>query len=249
MGVRTVMAAVAVVVGMALPAAAQTYTVGVENIEYYPHYNFKDGEYTGYGRAVLDAFAKAKGYTFDYRALPVARLFANFVSGDLDLKYPDNEMWSADMKKGQTVAYSSPVVAYVDGISVLPGRVGKGVDSFKVLGMVRGFTAWEWLDRIDAGTVKVQENNSFGALIEQTLRERVDGAYGNVAVVAWRLENQLKQPGALVFDPGLPHTRSSYRLSSIKHPNVIKEFDAWVAANADTVAKLKAEYGVEKGIE
>lgn len=227
---------------------AQTYTVGVENIEYYPQYSYVDGEYTGFGRAVLDAFAKAKGYTFDYRPLPVARLFATFVAGDLDLKYPDNAYWSADMKKSVTVTYSDPVVAYIDGVSVQPARLGQGADAVKVLGIVRGFTAWDWLDRIKGGTVQVQENNSFGALLDQALLGRVDGVYANVAVVNHLLEAKLKKPGALVFDPGLPHTKSAYHLSTIRHPKLVAEFNEWMHDNQASIDRMKAEYAVEKGV-
>lgn len=246
--VSALAAAAAVVGPFPSPVAAQTYTVGVENIDYFPQYSFRDGEYRGFSRALLDAFAKDKGYTFDYRPLPVARLFATFVAGDLDLKYPDNALWSADLKKAVRVTYSAPVVAYIDGVSVLPARVGQGPGAVAVLGMVRGFTAWDWLDRIASGTVRVQENNSFTALLDQALLARVDGVYANVAVVNHLLETVAKTPGGLVFDPGLPHTRSHYHLSSIRHPALIAEFDAWMAADPSLVARLKEEYRVEKGV-
>lgn len=242
------LAVVTAVFGNAAVAHAQTYTVGVENIEYYPQYNFVDGEYSGFGRAILDLFAKAKGYTFDYRPLPVARLFATFVAGDLDLKYPDNAYWSGDLKKAVTVTYSDPVVAYIDGVSVLAPRVGLGVDAVKSLGIVRGFTAWDWLDRIRAGSVQMQENNGFKPLLDQALLGRVDGVYANVAVVNYLLDAKIGRPGALAFDPGLPHTRSHYHLSSIKHPNLIAEFNDWMRANAGEVERLKLQFGVENGV-
>lgn len=229
-------------------ASAQTYVVGVENIDYLPQYAYKDGEYGGFARALLDAFAADKGYKFEYRALPVARLFAEFVGLDVDLKYPDNVKWSADLKSKATVVYSDPVVNYIDGVNLPPDRVGKGVENLKVLGAVRGFTPWDWLDAVKSGAVKLQENNSFSAMLETALAGRVDGAYGNVAVAANVLENNLKQPGALVFDAGLPHTRSHYHLSSIKHPPLIAEFNAWMKANAAAVSALKAKYEVEKGV-
>lgn len=244
------LAAVAAGFGLAAqPANAQTYVVGVENIEYLPQYTYKDGEYGGFARALLDSFAKDKGYKLEYRALPVARLFAEFVSLDLDFKYPDSAKWSADLKSKATVVYSEPVVKYIDGVNVLPDRVGKGADSIKVLGAVRGFTPWDWLEQVKSGTVKLQENNSFTAMLETALAHRVDGAYGNVAVTANVLESNLKQAGALVFDPGLPHTRSHYHLSSIKHPQVIAEFNDWLKTNAASVSALKEKFQVEKGVD
>ena len=191
------------------PAAAQTYVVGVENIDYLPQYAYKDGEYGGFARALLDAFAKDKGYKLEYRALPVTRLFAEFVNLDVDLKYPDNVKWSADLKSKATVIYSDPVVKYIDGVNVTPDRVGKGAESLKVLGAVRGFTPWDWLDAVKSGTVKLQENNSFSAMLETTLAGRVDGAYGNVAVAANVLENNLKQ--AFTLSPVVDQAPAGHR--------------------------------------
>jgi len=227
------------------PASAQTYTIGVENTAYLPAYSFEDGEYRGYARRMLDAFAQDSGYRFEYRSMPVIRLFASLVAGDIDLKFPDNAYWAQDVKKGQTVIYSQPAVAYIDGVSVLANRKGAAIDTVKTLGIVRGFTAWDWLDRIKNGSVALHENNSFTALLETTLAERNNGAYGNIAVVQYQLRQVLKKPGALVFDPSLPHTRSNYHLSTIKHPDLIRKFDLWLAQNAERLAQWKQELGVD----
>ncbi len=37
------------------------FTVGVENINYYPQYTYENKEYKGYARELLDLFAKSKG--------------------------------------------------------------------------------------------------------------------------------------------------------------------------------------------
>ncbi|WP_158599903.1 transporter substrate-binding domain-containing protein [Azospirillum cavernae] len=233
----------------ALPARAQTLTVGVESSQYLPAYSYENGEYTGFARVLLDAFAQDKGYRLEYKALPVVRLFSELLAGNIDLKFPDNAMWSASQKTGHDVVYSVPVIAYVDGVSVVPASKGMTVDAVRSLGLMRGFTAWDWQDRIMAGTVSLHENNSFPALLETTIAGRNNGAYANVAVVNHQLERVLHKPGALVFDPGLPHTRSDYHLSSIKRPDVIAAFNAWMAANTDRVARMKAEFQVEKGVE
>lgn len=235
--------------GMIQQSAAETYVVGVENIEYLPQYTYKDGEYGGFARALLDAFARDRGHVFEYRALPVTRLFAEFINLDIDLKYPDNEKWSAEQKAQASVVYSNPVVAYIDGVNVLPDRLGKGAGAVQVLGAVRGFTPWDWLGPVKSGAVKLQENNSFIALLETALRGRVDGAYGNIAVVAHALDTELKQPGALVFDPGLAHTRGYYHLSTIKHPRLVAEFNDWMVSHAAAVTALKAKFAVEKGVQ
>jgi hypothetical protein len=52
----------------------------------------------------------------------------------------------------------------------------------------------------------------------------VDGVYINIAVCNYHLDETLKQPRVLVFDPSLPHTRDFYRLSSLKHPALLERF-------------------------
>lgn len=229
-------------------AQAQTYDVGVENYAYLPAYAVEEGEYRGFARALFDAFAGDKGYVFVYRPMPVVRLTAALTTGEVDLKYPDNPQWAADAKKDAAVVYSDPVHAYIDGVHVTPDRLGRPAGAVATLGMVRGFTPRAWNDEIKSGAVALHENNNFTALLETTLVGRNDGAYASVAVVEHHLAKTLNRPGALVFDPALPHVRGDYRLSSVKHPALIAEFNAWAAANAGRIAALKAEFGVEKGL-
>lgn len=224
-----------------LPAA--TLTVGVENIHYYPHYTVdQEGQWAGFGRALLDRFAGAHGHTLVYKPMPVARLFKTFVGGGVDLKYPDNAYWSSDIKEGYEVVYSAPVVAYIDGVSVLNDHLGQPLDGFKRLGLVRGFTAWAWQDLVTAGTVKTTEVADFTQLCSLGLKGRVDGIYGNVAVLQHTLTETLREPGALVFDPSLPHTQGHYHLSTIAQGEVIAQFNAWLESAAAEITALKQEY-------
>lgn len=236
----------ALCVGASLPAFAQTYTVGVEDLNYLPHYGVgSDGTYGGFGRALLDAFAEDAGLTFEYEALPVARLFVAVVEGTVDFKYPDSPFWSRELKAGREMTYSAPVVAYTDGTMVQPEAAGQGPDAIATLGTVQGFTPWAWIDRIDAGAVEISENGNFEGLVRQALLGRVDGAYANRAVIERTLQN-LNQPEALVFDETLPHVSDAYYLSTSTRSDVIARFDQWMADNADRIAAIKAEFGLSE---
>jgi len=244
------LAAAAVFLLAASPQArAEHYVIGVEAIDYLPFYTIKDKAYAGFARDLLDAYAAERGHVFEYRPLPVTRLFRELIEGVVDLKFPDNDYWQADMKAGKGVVYSDPVATYIDGVMVRPENKGHGPDSVRSLGTVRGFTAYEWLDRIKSGQTRLEENPSLPGLIFQAANKRIDGAYTNVAVANYSLEHELKTPGALVLDPSLPYTRSSYRLSSIKHPGVIADFNAWMKTRPDLVARLKQTWNVEKGLD
>lgn len=225
-------------------AQAQNFTIGVEDIDYYPLYSGAEGEYKGYARDLLDAFAKSKGYTFTYTALPINRLYKSFASGEVDFKFPDNQHWNPKIREGKTIAYSGPINAYIDGILVLPDRKGMDKSQLKTLGLISGFTAWEYLDDIKAGKIALDENDNYQALLKKTLRGRVDGAYSNVAVANYQLREDLQKEGQLVFDPSLPHTKSNYFVSTINHPNVIQELNTFMQSNKKLVDELQAKYHV-----
>lgn len=225
-------------------ALAERYVVGVEDIDYFPLYSTEGGEYKGYGRELLDAFAKANGHSFEYRPLPIIRLTQTFLNGDVTFKFPDNPNWAQDDKKGHNVVYSKPTVTYTDGVLVLPDNKGKGLDSVNKLSTIRGFTPWDYLGLIKEGKVSISEASNLGAMVKMVQIGRTDGAYFNVTVAKYFLEQKLGEPDALVFDPSLPHTTGGYSLSSIQHPEVIDQFNAFLANNPDLVDQLKKKFNI-----
>lgn len=238
----------ALVAGGNVLAADKTYTIGVEELDYYPVYAMRGGEYSGYGRELLDAFARERGYRFEYKPFPVHRLFAVFFQGQVDFKFPDNPYWQKELRAGENVTYSASVMHYIDGTLVRPEMKDDTPDKIKTLATVAGFTPWGWMDTIKSKKLTVRENTNFTALSQQVIAKRVDAVYASVAVVNYQLDNVLKMPGALVFNSKLPHSRDSYFLSTLKHPEVIAEFDAWQKNRQDFVRNLKKKYGVEKGV-
>ncbi|WP_282874538.1 hypothetical protein [Pseudomonas peli] len=47
-----------------------------------------------------------------------------------------------------------------------------------------------------------------------------------------------------MFDPKLPYQNDHYFLSSIHHPEVIKQFDAFLSSQAELVQILKDRHGI-----
>lgn len=233
--------------GMPAAAADKIFTIGVEDLDYYPAYKVQNGNYTGYARELLDAFAKERNYRFEYKPFPVSRLFANFFQGQVDLKFPDNPSWQKDQRAGKNITYSTAVMTYIDGALVRPEMKDVAPDKIKTLVTVAGFTPWAWLDLIKTQQVALRENTNFTALAQQVIAKRADAAYASVAVLNYQLDNVLKTPGALVFNSKLPHSKDNYFLSTLNHPEVIAEFDAWQKSRQDFVRNLKKKYGVEKG--
>lgn len=236
-------------VGNAATAGERDLVVGVEELEYFPIYAWRDGDYVGAAREILDSFARDRGYTLSYRPLPIKRLNTELMAGAFDLKFPDNPHWAPDIKQGRKVHYSKPVIAYVDGVMVRLGNLNRGLDHVRTLGTVSGFTPFSWGDRIRAGQVTLKENPRMDLLLRQAAIGHVDGAYVNVAVANHVLGGSLNMPGALAFDPSLPHARDHYMASTTTRPDILAEFNDWLAANARLVTMIKDRYGAEKGVE
>lgn len=230
---------------MVQPSLANpTYVIGVEDLSYLPHYSAEGGEYKGYARDVLDAFAASKNIRFEYRPLPVTRLFQLLVSGKIDFKYPDSPHWNPAIKEGVQVAYSAPVAPYVDGVMVRPENLDRKPNEFRKLGTVKGFTPYAWLDRLSDEGLELRENPSFSGLLKQAIAGRVDGAYVNEAVARYFLRFQLQQPEALVFKPALPHVRDNYYLSTTRHSVLVDELSRWLEEQAEFVASRQQVWGI-----
>ena len=231
-------------------AMAQTYVVGVENLAFAPHYSTDaQGHYQGFARELLDLFASTSGITLEYRPLPVDALLPALLSGQVDLKYPDNPNWAPEQKAGKALRYSQPVTEYVDGVLVAPERLGQGVGTLKTLALVDGWTPRGYEQQVQAGQIAVAPGADLRQMIHTALKKQADGAYFNVVVATYYLDNIRAKPGALVFDPSLPHTRSAFHLSTLKQGELVERFDRFLVEHAQAVAALKARYGVEASLD
>ncbi|MCP1622172.1 substrate-binding periplasmic protein [Pseudomonas nitroreducens] len=236
--------------GVSTVTMAQTYVVGVENLAFSPHYSTDaQGNYQGFAREVLDLFASTGGNTLEYRPLPVDALLPALLSGQVDFKYPDNPNWAPEQKAGKTLRYSQPVTQYVDGVLVAPERLGQGVGALKTLALVDGWTPRGYEQPVQAGHIALAPSADLKQMIHTALKKQADGVYFNVVVATFYLDNIRAKPGALVFDPSLPHTRSAFHLSTLKHGELIERFDRFLLDHAKEVAALKLKYGVEASLD
>lgn len=239
------------IVGLSLLAAlasstalAGNFSVGVESNDYLPISKGEGNNYSGYARDFLDAFAAKYGHSFTYKPMPVSRLFDEFaVQKSLDFKFPDNPYWAADAKKGLTVTYSKGVVAVTEGLMVLPANKGK-VTSVTKIATLRGFTPFPYLDQIKSKKISVTEVNTADIAIKLGEAGRVDGVYLGTLAANYIMAETLKQPGVLVFDGGLPNSTNDFSLSTLSHPEVIKQLDEFIVKEKDLVAKLKAKHKI-----
>lgn len=230
------------------PLAAQSeYRVGVEDVDYYPIYSAvpPDYQFRGYARDLLDAFAVHAQVQLRYVSLPVRRMTHSYWSGQLDLIFPDNPRWNQADKQGHAILYSEPVLVFQDAMLVLPSRLGQPRESFRKLGFVRGFTPWKFQAEIAAGRVQIETSPGPEGLIRMALSGYIDAANMARQVAHYHLA-QLGQPDGLRVEPRLLSlVDSQYHLSSIRHPELIRRFDAFLQAEHQAVAALKAKYGLQ----
>lgn len=227
-------------------AATPEYSVGVEDVDYYPIFSAAaaDNQYRGYARDLLDLFATREKIHLRYLPLPVRRLYHEFWEGRLDLVFPDNPRWVEPGKPQDRISYSQPLLVFQDVMLVRPARLGQPLDGFRKLGFVRGFTPWKFHAEIAAGRVEIHRAPNPQGLIRMALAGYIDGANMAQQVARYHLAG-LGRPDALVAEPRLlPLSDSHYYLSSIRHPELIQRFDAFLHRERRAVAALKAKYGL-----
>lgn len=222
------------------------FIIGVGEYDYLPHTGFKDGKFTGFGEALLSAFAKSKGYTFEFKAVSIPRMFKVFLDDmSVDFMYPNNEYWGEGRQQKKGVTFSEPVVTYVDGILVREEDRKINLSQLKSIGIIKGFDPIQYKVLAKEGKVKIYEHSDVVALLKMVLNKRVQGAYLNPLVAAYYLKTELKSNEILILADKLPYINSSYYFSSIKYHKVLEEFDDFLKKERALVLKLKTQYGVQ----
>ncbi|WP_028864153.1 substrate-binding periplasmic protein [Psychromonas aquimarina] len=220
------------------------FTIGVQNFfEYHPYSEFKNNQYRGFNRELLDMFAASHNYTFDYKVRPIRRLYAEYIAGKFDFKYPDNELWQAELKNSTDIKYSAPVVEYTDGIMLVPDKKGTALNELKSISVINGFTLPQaYLYKEQQGELLIVRTTDYKRLLQLALEGRVDGAYFNTTISRHYLSHSGYKADALIFENSLPFLRSQRRLSSIKYPAVIRQFNQFLIERKDDIDKLKKRY-------
>ncbi len=223
----------------------QHFTIGVEQIDFFPLFSYEASsqQYKGLSRDILDLFAKSKDYIFIYKALPVKRLFSDFLSKKLDFKFPDSPKWQQKLKAKHTINYTQKVITLNETIMVRPANNNIKSSSLKRLGVIRGFTPWKFMSDIHSGKMSLTEVSTPFSLLKMVMMNRIDGALIDISVANYHLKKQ-KKPGFLVPNNALVKQKGIYYMSSILHPKIIQEFDRFLITEKLDFQKLKDRYGL-----
>jgi hypothetical protein len=223
-------------------APRQIFAVGVENTpNFLPYSEYRNGEYHGAGRDLLDAFAARQGIQFKYVVLPLRRKNQMLREGSIDFVFPDNPNWNAQEKAGIQLSYAQ-MLPYTDGTLVRGGDVGKGVDRIRLLAIPLGFTPVAWLSQIGSRSVRIVEASDYDSIYQMVERNHVNAAYMNIHV-AERYQAIGDMSAAIRYDPALPHEDSVFDVSSIKYDALIDAMRNYFSS--DEALTIKRKWGVE----
>jgi hypothetical protein len=224
---------------------AGSFVIGVEDVSYYPYFDFTSDN-TSFAKALLDQFAKDTGHQISYLPLPIKQFPKWLHDKDIDFKFPDNARWQERSNiKQLNIHFSDPIVVMTAGTLVIAKNQHKKEAFFKSIGTITGFHPTLWLQQIEQGKVVIYEDSSAKILVKHLVNGLIDGLDIDLAVANNGLQ-QLRLKEKLVISEHLTKQIYSYQMSTIKYPEIIKQFNQWLVTHRSHIDTLKAKFGILK---
>lgn len=218
------------------------YTIGVENIDYYPHYAFGHRS-ASFAKTILKAFFEEENISITFIPLPLKRFNRWYEEDKIDFKYPDNPEWRADEAVLFDIVYSKPVVISMAGSVVHKDNTDFELVDIKRLGTIAGFYPTLWIERIKAQKTQLVEDNNVVLVVKSVLHRMVDAINLDYSVVNYHLGNMNRRKH-LVLSSRLPYNETPFHLSSIEHPELILRFNDFLKNNKEFIATAKRQFGI-----
>lgn len=213
-----------------LPKAfSKTVSIGLESTYYPPRYYMEEGKPAGINVELLTKAFQSMGYDIQWKVKPVNELYQDLLKGELDFKFPDNPEWKYEAKQNKNILYSDTVQSDVDGLFVLPKKMGISLEKIKKVGTLKGFTVVSLEHNIRNGNIHVAEYDDTSMLIQAAIKGKIDGAYLSKGVGNYYLSKILRSPGKLVFDESLPTSSNPYYLSTLKQDKLLLKLNEWLS--------------------
>ena len=227
--------------GVVLPARAATVRICVQNIDYYPHYDFSKLPGRGYAADLFALFTAKTGVKITLLPLPIKRLQDN---PDCQLVYPDNPQWHSAKGEPQPLYFSQSITGIIGSTVVRRGEGHLELSAIRAIAIPRGFTP----DHLLA----VQQNYSFNLVetgdattaLQMLLKKRVDAADVEWHV-AKHLLKKLGQPDAVEIGRLLPLSSVGFHLSSRDQGDLLRRFDLFLRQYQSEITQLKARYQLQ----
>lgn len=228
-------------------ASASALTIGVEKTDYTPYFHLdNEHNFQGAAREIFDLFSKSQKLNLSYQPMPVPRLFNEFVKGSVDLKFPDNPLWSASLKSDIQVHYSEPVLAVRETLIILKpeDKYWEKDKQIKLVGNIQNFSTPGIIKNIENKEFELVNSKEIEQLVHMLVSGRVDAIYFN-ADVAIDVAKKLYPEKKLIVHPKHPAFDYAYHLSSIKHKKLIEDFNKFLKINAKKIIQIRNKYGLK----
>ncbi|WP_338291641.1 hypothetical protein [Planctobacterium marinum] len=221
---------------------AETFVLGVQNFDFFPHYNFTDQNKNSLLEEVLALFELKTGIKLRAVALPTKRLeYAFFESKEVDLIYPANKRWYKD--KPGAVHYSNSLVTSISGTMVI--EKGLPLKKIRAISIPFGFTPVKWNEEQDARQVQIFGVPDAKMAMQMVVNHRVQAADVEYNVAE---HLNLQYGYDLVLDTNLPLSNPEFQFASIKHPQLITLLNQFLAENKDEIATIKRQLYIKESI-
>jgi hypothetical protein len=220
----------------------KVYKIGVENIDYYPHYAFGHHK-NSFIKELLESFFKSNNIKYEFVPLPLKRFNQWYLKDSIDFKYPDNAMWRTGESKSLPIIYSSSVIKSTAGSVVLNTNLSRKRDQIERLGTITRFSPVLWQDKVDDNKVKVLNDSAVLSVIKMAIHGLVDVINLDYSVVNYHLNN-LNKNKQLLMNPNLANQKINFHLSTIKHKKIILKFNDFLKSNKKLVENLKDKYQI-----
>jgi hypothetical protein len=214
----------------------KNYIIGVQSIDYSPHYNFIEKGAPSYFSLFLTWLEQKTNCKFRVKALPIKRL--NFDKNNiitLDFIYPDNAIWHD--KNTVKRFYSLSLITAMTGMMVRPDKESTALEQFKTLAIVRGFTPAQWLFLAPNYTIKFHETHDALSALKMVLYKRADGADVEYNVAQYLLKKH--HLNKLVLAKKLPDWTTTFHISSVQHPDIINKINRLIKKYPNEIQALK----------
>jgi len=214
--------------------------IGVQNINYSPHYNFVTEEKSAYFNELIAWLAQKTNCQFKIKVLPIKRLQLSFANQQVDFMYPDNPNWhnEPDAKR----FYSIPVTTALGGTMVKADKKSIDLTMFKTLAFPRGFTPVAWYQLNNKERLVFKEVSSPLAALKMVIANRADGADIEYNVASFLTEKYQLEP--LVLAKDLPFTPTHFHISTYNQVDTLKVMNTLIATNPQLISKLKQKHNL-----
>lgn len=232
-------------------AQAKEFIIGVEDIDYYPLYDFSinNRERESFTKELLSTFFRTHGYQFKFVALPIKRFDKWYEDDGIDFKYPDSPRWRNRITKKLDLTFSQPVLQLTAGSYVLKKNQNRSRNSVKRLGIMFGFFPTLWYDKLQNGTLEKFEAHSSFSLVKHLLHGNVDVIDADNNVINYNLKKLQKNEDEIVLNQHIKHVRYAHHFSTIKHVKIMQEFDDFMVNQSELVANIKKKYNIVEAPE